>query len=112
MHDADRCTDLAPRLRMLDPAVVERHAEPAPLLGVELGPVATAGQGARQRRFGDLGRELLERAGAPQVEVSTGTGVVYALRQGGWTLVAVTSRFALSSLVFFDMRKTLEELSA
>jgi hypothetical protein len=60
----------------------------------------------------ELGRELLERSGAPQIEVSTGTGVVYALRLGGWTLVAVTGRFALSSLVFFDMRRTLGELAA
>ena len=59
----------------------------------------------------DLGRQLLERAGAKQVEVSTGTGVVYALSQGDWTLVAVTGRFALSSLVFFDMRQALTELA-
>ena len=73
---------------------------------------ADEGHSDSGEHLAELGRELLERAGAPQVEVSTGTGVVYALRQGGWTLVAVTSRFALSSLVFFDMRKTLEELSA
>jgi hypothetical protein len=58
----------------------------------------------------ELGTQLLERAAAPQVEVSTGTGVVYALTHGGWTLVAVTGRFALSSLMFFDMRKALEGL--
>lgn len=62
--------------------------------------------------LGRLGAELLERAGAPQIEVSTGTGIVYALRGGGRTLVVVTSRFALSSLVFFDMRKTLEGIGA
>lgn len=60
----------------------------------------------------ELGRELLERAGSAQVEVSTGSGVVFALRQGDWTLVVVTGRFALSSLIFFDMRKTLEGLGA
>jgi predicted regulator of Ras-like GTPase activity (Roadblock/LC7/MglB family) len=59
-----------------------------------------------------LGRELLERAQASQLEVSTGTGIVYALRAGEWALVAVTGRFALSSLMFFDMRKTLEALAA
>ena len=62
--------------------------------------------------LGELGRRLLELADTSQVEVSTGTGVVYALSQGEWTLVAVTGRFALSSLVFFDMRQTLEELAA
>ena len=60
----------------------------------------------------ELARELLERARADQVEVSTGAGIVYALRAGGWMLVAVTGRFALSSLMFFDMRKVLEELGA
>jgi hypothetical protein len=59
-----------------------------------------------------LAKELLDRAETPQVEVSTGAGVVYALRQGAWTLVAVTGRFALSSLMFFDMRKTLESVRA
>ena len=58
----------------------------------------------------DLGRELLERAGTNQVEVSTGAGIVYALRGAEWTLVVVTGRFALSSLVFFDMRRVLEGL--
>ena len=62
--------------------------------------------------LGRLGAEMLERAGAPQVEVSTGIGIVYALRRGGRTLVVVTGRFALSSLVFFDMRKTLEGIGA
>jgi hypothetical protein len=58
----------------------------------------------------ELGRELLERAGTNQVEVSTGAGIVYALREADWTLVVVASRFALSSLVFFDMRRVMEEL--
>jgi hypothetical protein len=60
----------------------------------------------------ELAREILARAAAPQVEVSTGTGIVYGLRHGEWTLVAVTGRFALSSLVLFDMRNALERLAA
>ena len=59
----------------------------------------------------DLTRQLLERAGTSQVEVSTGAGIVYALRQGGWSLGVVAGRFALSSLVFFDMRQALEKLA-
>jgi hypothetical protein len=59
----------------------------------------------------DLTRQLLERAGTSQVEVSTGAGIVYALRQGGRTLGVVAGRFALSSLVFFDMRQALEKLA-
>ena len=58
----------------------------------------------------ELARELLDRAGARQVEVSTGAGIVYALGDDRWTLVVVAGRFALSSLVFFDMRRALEEL--
>ena len=73
---------------------------------------ADEGHADSGEHIAELGRELLERIDAPQVEVSTGTGVVYALQQGGWTLVAVTGRFALSSLVFFDMRKTLEGMPA
>ena len=61
--------------------------------------------------FAELARELLERADTNQVEVSTGAGTVYALRVTPWTLVVVTGRFALSSLVFFDMRQVLEGLS-
>lgn len=59
----------------------------------------------------DLAGGLLEHAGTPQVEVSTGTGIVYALRSGGWTIAVVTGRFALSALVFFDIRRALEELA-
>ena len=36
--------------------------------------------------------------------------MVYALRQGDWTLAVVAGRFALSSLVFFDMRRVIEEI--
>ena len=59
----------------------------------------------------DLTVALLDHAGTPQVEVSTGAGIVYAMRSGAWTMAVVTGRFALSSLVFFDIRKALEELA-
>ncbi len=70
------------------------------------------GHEAAGESLADLASQLLERARTPQVEVSTGTGIVYALRQGDWTLAVVAGRFALSSLVFFDMRRALEELNA
>ena len=73
---------------------------------------ADSGHEADGEELAALAVQLLERAGTPQVEVSTGTGVVYALRLGDWTLAAVAGRFALSSLMFFDMRKALEELAA
>jgi hypothetical protein len=66
---------------------------------------------AEGEALADLAARLLERAGANQVEVSTGAGIVYALRSGEWTLAVVTGRFALSSLAFFDMRQALVELS-
>jgi hypothetical protein len=58
----------------------------------------------------ELTRELLDRADTAQVEVSTGSGIVYGLRSGEWTLAVVTGRYALSSLVFFDMRRVVEEI--
>ena len=68
------------------------------------------GHESEAESLGELARELLSRAEAPQVEVSTGTGIVYALRKDGWTLAVVAGRFALSSLVFFDMRRVIEEI--
>jgi len=59
----------------------------------------------------ELATQLLECAGTEQAEVSTGTGIVYALRSGDWTLAIVAGRFALASLAFFDMRQTLAELA-
>ena len=73
---------------------------------------ADAGHESEGEALAELAGELLERAGTPQVEVSTGAGIVYALRAGDWTLAVVAGRFALSSLVFFDMRQALEGLSA
>ena len=73
---------------------------------------ADAGHESEGEALAELARELLERAGTPQIEVSTGAGIVYALRAGDWTLAVVAGRFALSSLVFFDMRQALEGLTA
>jgi predicted regulator of Ras-like GTPase activity (Roadblock/LC7/MglB family) len=49
---------------------------------------------------------------AEQVHVATEQGEVFALRHAGLAAVAVTERFALASLMFFDMRATLRELAA
>ncbi len=46
-----------------------------------------------------------------QVHVSTQAGEVYALRAHGFAAVAVTERFPLSSLTFFDIRSALRELA-
>jgi hypothetical protein len=47
-----------------------------------------------------------------QVHVATEAGEVFALREGSLTAVAVTERFALASLMAFDMRATLRDLAA
>ena len=46
-----------------------------------------------------------------QVHVATQAGEVFGLRAHGFAAVAVTERFALASLTFFDMRSALRELA-
>lgn len=46
-----------------------------------------------------------------QVHVATQSGEVFALRHAGLVAIAVTERFALSSLTFFDMRSALRQLA-
>lgn len=46
-----------------------------------------------------------------QVHVATEQGEVFALRHQGLAAVAVADRFALASLLFFDMRSTLRQLA-
>lgn len=58
--------------------------------------------------------EAADRAGgkpAEQIHVATEQGEVFALRHAGLAAVAVTERFALASLMFFDMRSTLRDLA-
>lgn len=62
-------------------------------------------------------RELIEAADAAggepaaHVHVATGDGEVFAVRLGGLTAVAVAERFVLSSLMAFDLRAVLRELT-
>ena len=46
-----------------------------------------------------------------QVHVATEQGEVFALRHRGLVAVAVAERFALASLLLFDMRSILRELA-
>jgi predicted regulator of Ras-like GTPase activity (Roadblock/LC7/MglB family) len=58
---------------------------------------------------------VADRAGgepAEQVHVATEQGEIFALRHAGLAAVAVTERFALASLMFFDMRSTLRDLGS
>jgi predicted regulator of Ras-like GTPase activity (Roadblock/LC7/MglB family) len=65
-----------------------------------------------------LTQQLLERADqadeqpVSQVEVSTGDGAVYAVRDEHWVIGVVTGRFALPSLMFYDLRSVLGDLEA
>jgi hypothetical protein len=59
--------------------------------------------------------DVADRAGGEaveQVHIATEQGEVFALRHAGLTAIAVTERFALASLMFFDMRSVLRELAA
>jgi predicted regulator of Ras-like GTPase activity (Roadblock/LC7/MglB family) len=49
---------------------------------------------------------------AEQIHIGTEQGEVFALRHSGLAAVAVTDRFALASLLLFDMRALLRELAA
>ena len=60
----------------------------------------------------DHAREAAGDAAAPnQVEIALPEGSVYALREHGWTLAVVTGRYALTSLMFFDLRMVIRDLS-
>lgn len=57
---------------------------------------------------------VADRAGGgpvEQVHIGAEQGEVFALRHAGLTAVAVTERFALASLTFFDMRSLLRDLA-
>jgi predicted regulator of Ras-like GTPase activity (Roadblock/LC7/MglB family) len=58
--------------------------------------------------------EVADRAGGEpveQVHVATEQGEVFVVRSSGLAAVAVTERFALASLMFFDMRSVLRDLA-
>jgi hypothetical protein len=77
---------------------------------------ATSKAGATGDKLRELTEQLFERADAAddrvvtQVEVSTGDGAVYAVRDERWTIAVVCGRFALSSLMFYDLRSVLGDL--
>jgi len=68
--------------------------------------------------WASAGQELLaaaEEAGpqpVSQVHVATEDGEVFAVREGGLAMLAVTERFTLASLVLFDMRTVLRDLAS
>lgn len=87
------------------------------------GAAILAGDGAVLAASGDASRwgedaaallGLADRAGdepVEQVHVGTEQGEVFLLRHAGLAAVAVTDRFALASLTFFDLRALLRDLA-
>jgi predicted regulator of Ras-like GTPase activity (Roadblock/LC7/MglB family) len=61
--------------------------------------------------FGHAARAAGDGAPVPQVEVALPEGLVFAVRERGWTIAVVAGRFALSSLMFFDLRMVIGDLS-
>ncbi len=76
--------------------------------------LAASGDPSRWREDVAALLEVADRAGGEtveQVHVATEQGEVFALRHAGFLAVVVTDRFALASLLFFDMRSTLRDLA-
>ena len=48
---------------------------------------------------------------ASHVHVATEDGEAFAVREGGYAMVAVSERFTLASLMIFDMRAVLRDLA-
>jgi predicted regulator of Ras-like GTPase activity (Roadblock/LC7/MglB family) len=86
----------------------------AAILGVEGAVLAATGE--ERERWGEDAAALLAAADAAeetpveQVHIATEQGEVFAIRNEGLAAVAVTERFALASLLLFDMRSMLREL--
>jgi hypothetical protein len=80
------------------------------------GGEALAASGDREA-WGEAGRRLLEAADAAAAEpashahVATADGEAFCVRESGLAAVAVTDRFALASLTFFDLRAALRDLA-
>ena len=66
---------------------------------------------AGNRELAAPARRLLEQAGeAPEVEVATGRGSVYAVRSERRAIAVVAERGALPALMLYDLRTALGEL--
>jgi hypothetical protein len=55
--------------------------------------------------------DAAEGASVEQVHIATEQGEVFAVRNAGLAAISVTDRFALASLMLFDMRSTLRQLA-
>jgi hypothetical protein len=83
--------------------------------------LAAAPRGDRERaqRLRALTIDLIERADraaggdrtAAQIEVTLPTAAVFAIRGARWTLAVVANRYALPSLMFYDLRTVAGQLT-
>jgi len=102
-------------------AALELLAEMSPDLrgAAILGPggEVLAATGEERERWGEDAEALFaaadEAEGAPveQVHIATEQGEVFAIRNAGLAAVSVTDRFALASLMLFDLRSALRQLA-
>ncbi|HEX6152494.1 MAG TPA: hypothetical protein VFZ19_03130 [Solirubrobacterales bacterium] len=87
----------------------------AAILGPEGGVLAATG--GEPERWAEDAAALFAAADAAedvpveQVHIATEQGEVFAIRNAGLAAIAVTERFALASLMLFDMRSTLRQLA-
>jgi hypothetical protein len=86
----------------------------AAILAADGEVLAANGDAKRWREDTGVLLEVADRGGEPveQIHIGTEQGEVFALRHAGLVAVAVTDRFALASLTFFDMRAVLRDLAA
>jgi predicted regulator of Ras-like GTPase activity (Roadblock/LC7/MglB family) len=87
----------------------------AAILDSRGGVLAATGEAERWSEDAAGLLEIADRAGAEpveQVHIATEQGEVFAVRDAGLVAVAVTERFALASLMLFDMRSVLRDLAA
>jgi predicted regulator of Ras-like GTPase activity (Roadblock/LC7/MglB family) len=87
----------------------------AAILDAEGAVLAVSGQPERWREDAMALLAVADRAGeepVEQVHIATEQGEVFAVRHAGLAAVVVTERFALASLLFFDMRSVLHDLAA
>lgn len=86
----------------------------AAILDAEGSVLAAAGEPGRWREDAVAlfaAADAAEGEAVEQIHVATEQGEVFGLRLDGLAAIAVTERFALASLMFFDMRSTLRELA-
>jgi predicted regulator of Ras-like GTPase activity (Roadblock/LC7/MglB family) len=84
------------------------------ILGPDGAVLAASGRAERWPEDAAALLEVADRAGdepVEQIHIATEQGEVFAVRNAGLTAIVVTDRFALASLLFFDMRAVLRDLT-